>query len=101
MIADAARRVGGELVEVRSLMGSGIDPHSYRQTRSDIVALTRADLVLWHGLYLEAQMERFFEDLGRKRAVVAVADALPKDDLLSHPDYEGRYDPHVWMDPKT
>ncbi len=101
MIADAARRVGGELVEVRSLMGSGVDPHSYRQTRSDIVALTRADLVLWHGLYLEAQMERFFEDLGRKRAVVAVADALPKDDLLSHPDYEGRYDPHVWMDPKT
>ncbi|SFH00891.1 metal ABC transporter solute-binding protein, Zn/Mn family [Sulfitobacter dubius] len=101
MIADAARRVGGELVEVRSLMGSGVDPHSYRQTRSDIVALTRADLVLWHGLYLEAQMERFFEDLGRKRAVVAVADALPKDDLLSHPDYEGRYDPHVWMDPNT
>ena len=101
MIADAARRVGGDLVEVRSLMGSGVDPHSYRQTRSDIVALTRADLVLWHGLYLEAQMERFFEDLGRKRAVVAVADALPKDDLLSHPDYEGRYDPHVWMDPKT
>lgn len=101
MIADAARRVGGELVEVRSLMGSGVDPHSYRQTRSDIVALTRADLVLWHGLYLEAQMERFLEDLGRKRAVVAVADALPKDDLLSHPDYEGRYDPHVWMDPNT
>ncbi|MBO9430956.1 zinc ABC transporter substrate-binding protein [Sulfitobacter sp. R18_1] len=101
MIADAARRIGGDLVEVRSLMGSGVDPHSYRQTRSDIVALTRADLVLWHGLYLEAQMERFFEDLGRKRAVIAVAEALPKEGLLSHPDYEGRYDPHVWMDPNT
>ncbi|NUH65392.1 zinc ABC transporter substrate-binding protein [Sulfitobacter sp. S0837] len=99
MIGDAARRVGGDLVEVRALMGSGVDPHGYRQTRSDIVALTRADLVLWHGLYLEAQMERFFEDLRRKRAVVAVAEALPKDALLSHPDYEGRYDPHVWMDP--
>ena len=101
MIADAARRVGGDLVEVRALMGTGVDPHGYRQTRSDIVALTRADLVLWHGLYLEAQMERFFEDLSRKRSVVAVADALPKDTLLSHPDYEGRYDPHVWMDPET
>lgn len=101
MIGDAALRIGGDFVEVRSLMGSGVDPHGYRQTRSDIVALTRADLVLWHGLFLEAQMERFFEDLGRKRAVVAVADALPKEQLLEHPAYEGRYDPHVWMDPNT
>ncbi|MGB3244297.1 MAG: zinc ABC transporter substrate-binding protein [Sulfitobacter sp.] len=98
MIADAARRVGGDLIEVRALMGPGVDPHGYRQTRSDIVAMTRADLVLWHGLFLEAQMESFFEDLGKKRAVVAVAEDLPKSSLLSHADYEGRYDPHVWMD---
>ena len=99
MIADAVRRVGGEFVEVRALMGPGVDPHGYRQTRSDIVAMTRSDLVLWHGLYLEAQMERFFEDLGEKRPVVAVAESLDKDSLLSHADYEGRFDPHVWMDP--
>ena len=99
MIADAARQVGGDLVEVRGLMGAGVDPHGYRQTHSDIVAMTRADLVLWHGLYLEAQMERFFEDLSRKRAVIPVAEALPKDSLLGHADYDGRYDPHVWMDP--
>ncbi len=101
MIADAARRIGGDLVTVRALMGPGVDPHGYRQTRSDIVAMTRADLVLWHGLYLEAQMERFFEELGRKRNVVAVAEGLPKDNLLSHASYDGRYDPHVWMDPTT
>lgn len=101
MIADAARRVGGDLVTVRAMMGPGVDPHAYRQTRSDIVAMTRADLVLWHGLYLEAQMERFFEELARKRSVVAVAEALPKDSLIAHADYEGRWDPHVWMDPTT
>ncbi len=99
MIADVTARVGGEHVTVRGLMGSGIDPHGYRQTRSDIVAMTRADLVLWHGLYLEAQMESFFEDLSRQRKVVPVAEALPKDVLLTHPTYDGRYDPHVWMDP--
>jgi manganese/zinc/iron transport system substrate-binding protein len=98
MIADAARRVGGDAVTVHALMGPGVDPHAYRQTRSDIVAMTRADLVLWHGLYLEAQMERFFEELGRKRSVVAVAEGLPKDQLLGHEDYENRFDPHVWMD---
>ncbi len=99
MIADAARVVGGDLVSVKGLMGAGVDPHAYRQTRSDIVAMTRADLVLWHGLYLEAQMESFFGDLARKQPVVAVAEGLPAEQLLAHEDYEGRFDPHVWMDP--
>lgn len=99
MIADAARQVGGDLVDVRGLMGPGVDPHAYRQTRTDIVAMTRADLVLWHGLYLEAQMEDFFHDLEGKRRVVAVAEGLPKDALKGHDDYADKFDPHVWMDP--
>jgi manganese/zinc/iron transport system substrate-binding protein len=99
MIADAARVVGGDRVRVQALMGPGVDPHAYRQTRSDIVAMTRADLVLWHGLFLEAQMEGFFADLSRNRTVVAVAEGLPRDVLRGHDDYADKFDPHVWMTP--
>ncbi len=100
MIADAARQVAGPRANVTALMGPGVDPHSYRQTRSDIAAMARADLVLWHGLYLEAQLEEFFLDLEKRRNVVAVGEAIDKSKLLSHEDYKGRFDPHVWMDPK-
>ncbi len=100
MIADAARQVGGDLVSVKALMGPGVDPHSYRQTRTDIVAMTRADLVLWHGLYLEAQLEDVLLDLGRSRTVIAAGEAVPVAERIGHPEYEGRYDPHVWMDPE-
>ncbi len=99
MIADAVRQVGGDAVEVKGLMGPGVDPHAYRQTRSDIVAMTRADLVLWHGLYLEAQMEGFFHDLGRKKTVVAVAEGIDPAKLRGHDDYADKFDPHVWMTP--
>lgn len=99
MIADAARQVGGGLVEVRALMGPGVDPHAYRLTRTDIVAMTKADLVLWHGLYLEAQMVDFMRDLARKRRIVAVAETLPRERLRAHEDYADKFDPHVWMDP--
>lgn len=99
MIADAARQVGGDVVEVRALMGPGIDPHSYRQTRTDILAATRADLVLWHGLYLEAQMEEFLQKLSSRNRVVAVGEAVPEDLLIGHEDYSGKFDPHVWMVP--
>jgi len=99
MIADAAREVGGDHVAVQALMGPGVDPHSYRQTRSDIVAMTRADLVLWHGLYLEAQLEDFLLDLAGRKPVVAVAEALPRNLLIGHDDYDDKLDPHVWMNP--
>ncbi|WP_341861243.1 zinc ABC transporter substrate-binding protein [Gymnodinialimonas sp. 57CJ19] len=99
MIADTARQVGGDLVTVQALMGPGVDPHAYRQTRSDIVATARADMVLWHGLYLEAQMEEFLLELANTNTVIPVADALPRDILLGSADYADRFDPHVWMDP--
>lgn len=99
MIADTVRRIGGDAVEVRGLMGPGVDPHAYRQTRTDIVAMTRADLVFWHGLYLEAQMEEFFHKLEKRGSVVAVTDQLPRDLLRGHDDYDDKFDPHVWMDP--
>ena len=97
MIADAATRLTG--LPARSLMGPGMDPHGYRQTRSDIAQLARADLVLWHGLYLEAQMEEFLQKLARNRPVIAVAEALPRALLRQSGDYADRFDPHVWMDP--
>ena len=99
MIADAARAVGGDLVEVTALMGPGVDPHAFRQTRTDILAMTRADLVLWNGLYLEAQMEEFLLDLAARQPVVAVAEAVPVELRVAHDDYADRFDPHVWMDP--
>ncbi|WP_294928745.1 zinc ABC transporter substrate-binding protein [uncultured Paracoccus sp.] len=99
MIADAVAQVGGDRVEVQALMGPGVDPHTYRQTRSDIAAMTGADAVFWHGLYLEAQLEDFFRDLAGEKTVIALAEGLPGNRLLADEEYEGRNDPHVWMDP--
>lgn len=98
MIGDAALRILG--APVRTLMGPGLDPHGYRQTRSDIAALVGADLVLWHGLYLEAQMEEFLLDLATRKPVVAVAEAVPRDRLKASVQYPDRFDPHVWFDPQ-
>lgn len=99
MIADTARRIGGDLVSVKALMGPGVDPHAYRQTRTDILAMAKADLVLWNGLFLEAQMEELVQEMTKRTSVRAVAEAVPADQLIAHDDYADRQDPHVWMDP--
>ena len=97
-IADVVREVAGERAQVTSLMGEGVDPHTYRQTRADIVALKRADLVLYNGLYLEAQLEDLLHLLARHQPVIAIGEFIPEDLRLSHLQYPGKYDPHIWMD---
>jgi len=97
MIGEPLARIAGGNAVVTSLMGPGIDPHLYRPTRADIAALTRADLVLWNGLDLEAQMADALAKIGTVRPVVAVGEAVAGPALLDDPD--GRRDPHVWMDP--
>lgn len=99
MVADVVREVGGEPVEVKGLMGPGVDPHLYRQTRRDITALSRADAVFWNGLYLEAQLEEFLERLAERRPVYAVAENVPERLRLADEQYQNQSDPHVWMDP--
>jgi len=97
-IADMARTIAGDRAEITALMGAGVDPHLYRQTRSDIARLGRADLVLWNGLYLEAQLESYLLALAERQPVVALAERLPSDRLIRHSLYEDKLDPHVWMD---
>lgn len=99
MLGDTLRRVGGEHVAVQTLMGPGVDPHLYRQTRSDIAAMLNAEAVFWNGLYLEAQLEEFLLRLAKRRPVFALGEALPRERRLAHEDYGDQYDPHIWMDP--
>jgi len=100
MIADMARSIGGDLVEVTTLVGVGVDPHLYKPTRDDVARLLSADLVLYNGLHLEGQMEDVLERAGADRPTVAVTAELPKALLIEPGDGEEHEDPHVWLSPE-
>src|SRR5689334_21385 len=61
MIADAARIVGGDTVEVTALMGPGVDPHLYQPTARDQGKLRASQLIFYNGLHLEGKMGDLFE----------------------------------------
>jgi manganese/zinc/iron transport system substrate-binding protein len=99
MVADLARQVGGERVEVDALMGPGVDPHLYKAAASDITKLQRADVIFYSGLLLEGKMQDIFAKLARtKRFVYPVTEAIPVEKLLEPPEFAGHYDPHVWFE---
>lgn len=98
MVADLARRVGGDRVEVDALMGPGVDPHLFSASPSDLDRLRAADLVLYSGRGLEGKMGDIFTSLARKKPVFAVTERIPDEKLLSPPELQGHFDPHVWFD---
>lgn len=99
MVADVARNVGGERVEVTALMGPGIDPHLYTPTASDVDTLAEADIVFYNGIELEGRMTDLLDGLERQgRTAVAVAETIDEASLLAGEDASYAFDPHVWFD---
>lgn len=98
MVADLARAIGGDSVEVIALMGSGVDPHLYKATQGDLRRLQSADLVLYNGLKLEGKLGEILEKLGNTKPVMAISEQVPDSLLLDDPEYVGNPDPHIWFD---
>ncbi len=96
MIADLAREIGGDRVEVEGLMGPGVDPHLYKASEGDVSRMTEADLILYNGLHLEGKMVDILDRLGERAA--AVTDEIDRSRLVTPPAFAGNHDPHVWMD---
>jgi manganese/zinc/iron transport system substrate-binding protein len=99
--ADLVRMIGGERVAVTALMGGGVDPHLYKPTESDIVAMNAAQVVVYNGLNLEGQFETVFEALGQ-RAVRTYALSEPVEQAgFVLEEAIGVPDPHFWFDPRN
>lgn len=98
MITDIVKNVGGERVNVRGLMGTGVDPHLYKASAGNVTLLSEADLIFYNGLHLEAKMGEVLEKMGGRIKTIAVTDGIARDVLLAPPEFEGAFDPHVWFD---
>src|SRR5918998_6098269 len=99
MIADLAENIGGDRVEVVSLMGPGVDPHLYKPSAGDIRRLEEADVIFYNGLELEGRMTDILVKIARAGTpTVPVAEGIPEDLLREPPQFAGKYDPHIWFD---
>jgi manganese/iron transport system substrate-binding protein len=95
VIADMARNVAGEGVEVVSVTKPGAEIHGYEPTPQDIVAASDADLILWNGMNLELWFEQFLQNLGDVPSATLSDGVEPI--AISTGSYEGKPNPHAWM----
>lgn len=98
MIADITQIVGAGNVKVIGLMGAGIDPHLYKASAGDVSRLSNADIIFYNGLHLEAKLSEVLNQMSGNIKTVAVTNGIDRALLLTPPEFEGAYDPHIWFD---
>lgn len=100
ILADGIRNLVGEHAEVIALMPAGVDPHLYKASVRDLDLLTSADIVVYHGLYLEGKMTEIFEKLALQQSLIDVSQGVDPDALIRSGPESHSVDPHIWFDIK-
>jgi len=100
-VADIVMNVGGEFVEIDTLMGAGGDPHTYKASAGDVRRFSTADLIFYNGMHLEGRLADQLVQFARRKPVFPVTAGLQEADdprLREPEEFEGHYDPHLWHD---
>jgi len=94
IFADFALQVGGERVDVSTLIPAGADPHTYEPVPSRVAKLAKADLVIVNGLALEAALEDVIEEnTPSSTPIIELSQGLS---VITN-DHQSA-NPHLWLD---
>ena len=96
VLADLVRQVGGDLVQVDTLVAAGVDVHTWQSTPRDSVRIAEAGLIVSNGAGLAAQVDDLFDNAASADAVRVVAsEGLEPQELVELPFPEGdHHDDH-------
>lgn len=102
ILGDFARNVGGDRVDVTTLVRPNGDVHVYTPTTADAEAIRNAGLVIVNGLGLEGWLPRLVESSGgHATTVVATHGIVPRKvaagEILNRDRGAGSLDPHAWQ----
>lgn len=104
ILADMVKQVGGDAVNVTSLVGYGSDAHVFTPTPADVRVIAQAQLVVTNGLGFEGWLNRLIGSSGYKGPVVVASTgvkpikASPEERAGPRHSHAHSMDPHAWQD---
>lgn len=100
-IEEIVRRVGGNNIEVATLVPPGDEPHEFEPTARQVADLENADVVFFLGNGFQPNLEKAIDALpdSVRRVDLLQAGMLDGLSLILVGD-DGGVDPHVWLDPR-
>lgn len=110
-LAYFSQKIGGDRVEVISVVPAGTEPHDYEPTPQDIRKIQTADVVVYLGAGLDPWADKLKPELIQKGIkVLQFSDGLSlleggeedhesNENQVGEEHEHGAFDPHVWLDP--
>ena len=92
ILGDMVQNIGGNNIELTTLVGANGDGHVYEPTPADAKSVAAADVVFVNGLGFEGWIDRLVKASGYKGKVIIATKGIK--DLK----FEGELDPHAWQD---
>jgi ABC-type Zn uptake system ZnuABC Zn-binding protein ZnuA len=114
-LADFARVVGGNHVDVYGILKANVDPHDYEPSPADVTRLATAKVIVKNGVGLEDWFEGTIRSAEPEGTIVDASTgvrlrrgehdghATEAEGGEGHGDDEGdgTADPHIWLDPRN
>ena len=103
ILGDMVKNVGGDRVEITTLVGPNGDAHVYEPTPADAKAVSAADLVVVNGLGMEGWMDRLIKTAGYKGPEVVATKGIKPREMTAEETEEHEHgakhkiDPHAWQ----
>ena len=95
VVGDFVRNVGGDKIELTTLVGPGQDTHTFEPSPADAKALVEAAVIVENGLGFETWLDDLYQASGSRATRVVVTDGIePR--TATEGDEAGQPDPHVW-----
>ena len=95
ILGDMVHRVGGDLVEVITIVGPNSDTHVYEPKPADAKSLAAAQIFFANGLGFEGWMDRLVEATGFKGETVIASEGVKSRTMIE--DGVAETDPHAWQ----
>jgi ABC-type Zn uptake system ZnuABC Zn-binding protein ZnuA len=101
ILGDLAQNVGGDRIEIHTLVGPGLDTHTFEPGPADSTALADAALIFENGLEFEPWLDDLYSASGSSAERVMVSNGLEPLESGEHGEEpgesdHGEFDPHLW-----
>ncbi|MEA5536352.1 metal ABC transporter solute-binding protein, Zn/Mn family [Crocosphaera sp. XPORK-15E] len=113
VLCDLTSQVAQETINLKCLVGAGVDPHVYQPTPEDRQAIDQAQLILYGGYNFDASLIKLINASNNSAPKIAVHEQAVTQPLMGkehnhgheqehlHQATESVPDPHVWHDGKN
>lgn len=91
-LKEFAEIIGGDKIDVTSLVPNGGEPHDFEPKTKDLVELNRSQVFIYNGLGMEEWIDKVLESIDNKDLeIINSSNGVNK--LMT----DGKVDPHIWL----